>query len=77
MLQQDQERSIRKRNERKTTGIGRLPTYKFGRLRFGGAQMSLTVYSFIMEIYTAPLQGYYSEALPTLARLKRRVLRLE
>src|SRR6218665_2506261 len=34
-------------------------------------------YSFITEIYIAPLQGYYSEALPTLARLKRRVLRLE
>jgi len=33
--------------------------------------------SFITEIYIAPLQGYYSEALPTLARLKRRVLRLE
>src|SRR6218665_1337198 len=32
---------------------------------------------FITEIYIAPLQGYYSEALPTLARLKRRVLRLE
>jgi len=33
--------------------------------------------SFITEIYIAPLQGYYSEALPTLAWLKRRVLRLE
>src|SRR6218665_3409367 len=32
---------------------------------------------FITEIYIAPLQGYYSEALPTLARLNRRVLRLE
>ena len=32
------------------------------------------IHSFIMEIYIAPLQGYYSEALPTLARLKRRVL---
>ena len=30
--------------------------------------------TFITEIYIAPLQGYYSEALPTLARLKRRVL---
>src|SRR6218665_555316 len=28
-------------------------------------------YSFITEIYIAPLQGYYSEALPTLAWLKR------
>src|SRR6218665_1071705 len=35
------------------------------------------IHSFITEIYIAPLQGYYSEALPTLARLKRRVLRLE
>ena len=34
-------------------------------------------HSFITEIYIAPLQGYYSEAPPTLARLKRRVLRLE
>src|SRR6218665_2537963 len=34
------------------------------------------IHSFITEIYIAPLQGYYSEALPTLARLKRRVLRL-
>src|SRR6218665_435104 len=33
--------------------------------------------SFITESYIAPLQGYYSEALPTLARLKRRVLRLK
>src|SRR6218665_3991533 len=37
----------------------------------------LFIHSFITEIYIAPLQGYYSEALPTLARLKRRVLRLE
>src|SRR6218665_972882 len=35
------------------------------------------IHSFITEIYIAPIQGYYSEALPTLARLKRRVLRLE
>src|SRR6218665_1235292 len=35
------------------------------------------IHSFITEIYIAPLQGYYSEALPTLARLKRRVLRVE
>ena len=35
------------------------------------------IHSFITEIYIAPLQGYYSEALPTLARLKRSVLRLE
>ena len=35
------------------------------------------IHSFITEIYIAPLQGYYSEALPTLVRLKRRVLRLE
>jgi len=34
-------------------------------------------YSLITEIYIAPLQGYYSEALLTLARLKRIVLRLE
>ena len=34
-------------------------------------------YSFMTEICIAPLQGYYSEAIPTLARLKRRVLRLE
>src|SRR6218665_3218693 len=34
-------------------------------------------HSFITEIYIAPLQGYYSEALPTLARLKRRVLTFE
>ena len=32
------------------------------------------IHSFITKIYIAPLQGYYSEALPTLARLKRRVL---
>jgi len=31
----------------------------------------------ITEIYIASLQGYYSAALPTLARLKIRVLRLE
>src|ERR1700733_15029059 len=30
-----------------------------------------------MDIYIAPLQGIYSEALPTLARRKRTVLRLE
>jgi len=35
------------------------------------------IHSFITEIYTALLQGYYSEALPTLTRLKRRVLWLE
>ena len=35
------------------------------------------IHSFITEIYIAPLQGYYSEALPTLAWPKRRVLRLE
>ena len=34
-------------------------------------------HSFITEIYIAPLQGYYSEAFPTLARLKRTILRLE
>src|SRR6218665_1667918 len=34
------------------------------------------IHSFITDIYIAPLQGYYSEALPTLARLKRRVLRI-
>ena len=37
----------------------------------------LLIHSFITEIYIAPLQGYYSEAFTTLARLKRRVLRLE
>jgi len=36
--------------------------------------LSVGIHSFITEIYIAPLQGYYSEALPTLARLKRRVL---
>jgi len=35
------------------------------------------ILSFIMEIYVAPLQGYYSEALLTLAWLKRIVFRLE
>ena len=35
------------------------------------------IHSFITEIYIAPLQDYYSESLPNLARLKRRVLRLE
>jgi len=35
------------------------------------------IHSFITEIYITPLQGYYSEAPPTLARLKGRVLRLE
>src|SRR6218665_2092000 len=35
---------------------------------------SIPIHSFITEIYIAPLQGYYSEALPTLAPLKRRVL---
>jgi len=34
----------------------------------------IIIHSFIMEIYIAPLQSSYSEALPTLARLKRRVL---
>ena len=37
----------------------------------------LFIHSFITWIYIAPLQGYYSEALPTLARLKGTVLRLE
>jgi len=32
--------------------------------------------SFVTEIYIAPLRGYYSEALPTLARLKKTVFRL-
>jgi len=31
-------------------------------------------YTFITEIYIAPLQGYYSEVLLTLAWLKRTVL---
>ena len=30
-----------------------------------------------MKIYIAPLQGYYSEAFPILARLKRITFRLE
>ena len=34
----------------------------------------LFIHSFIREIYIASLQGYYSEALLTLARLKRSVL---
>ena len=34
------------------------------------------IHSFITEIYIAPLQGYYSEAFPNLARLKRTILRL-
>jgi len=33
--------------------------------------------SFITEIYIAPLQGYYSEALQISAQLKRTVFRLE
>jgi len=36
-----------------------------------------TFHSFITEIYIAPPQSYYSEALPKLARLKRAVFRLE
>jgi len=32
--------------------------------------MLIFIHSFITEIYIAPLQGYYSEALPTFARLK-------
>jgi len=35
------------------------------------------IHSFIIRIYIAPLLGYYSEALPTPARLKRAVLRVE
>jgi len=31
----------------------------------------------LREFYITPLQGYYSEALPIPARLKRRVFRLE
>src|SRR6218665_3273576 len=64
-----------------TLGTTRLPCSAERRdLRPGkddtGTQSSL-IHSFITEIYIAPLQGYYSEALPTLARLKRRVLRVE
>ena len=55
----------------------------FQRLRFYGRCRNLEftitieynysfIHSFITEIYIALLQGYYSEALPTLARLKRR-----
>jgi len=35
------------------------------------------IHSFVTWIYIAPLQGYYSEALPTLAWLKTAVLRVE
>src|SRR6218665_1556199 len=35
------------------------------------------IHSFNTETYIAHLQGYYSEALPALARLKRIVSRLE
>ena len=35
------------------------------------------IHTFIMEIYIAPLQGYCSEAFPTLAQLKRIVFMLE
>src|SRR6218665_3483918 len=38
-------------------------------------EMPKFIHSFITKIYIAPLQGYYSEVLPTLARLKRRVLK--
>ena len=41
------------------------------------ACMYVFIHSHITEIYIAPLQSYYSEALPTIARLKRRVFRLE
>jgi len=34
------------------------------------------IHSFIIDIYIAPLQGYYSAALPIPARLKRTVSRL-
>jgi len=37
----------------------------------------LIIHSFITWIYIAPLQGYYSEALPTLAQLKTAGVRLE
>ena len=36
----------------------------------------LFIHLFITWIYKAPLQGYYSQALPTLARLNRTVLSL-
>jgi len=35
------------------------------------------IHSFIMEIYIAPLQGYYKESLPIPAQLKGKILRLE
>jgi len=35
------------------------------------------IHSFITEIYIVSFQGYYSEALPILAHLKKRVLRPE
>jgi len=41
-----------------------------------GSNLSFS-HSFITEIYIAPVKGYYSEALPTLARLKRAVFRPE
>src|SRR6218665_3552736 len=35
--------------------------------------MNAFIHSFITNIYLGPLQGHYSEALPTFARLKRSV----
>jgi len=32
--------------------------------------INIFIHTFITWIYIAPLQGYYSEELPTLARLK-------
>ena len=36
------------------------------------AKTQAFIYLFITQIYIAPFQGYYSEALPTLAQLKRK-----
>ena len=45
--------------------VGLRPTYRVG----GDCQTGV-----LADIYIAPLQGYYSEALPALARLKRTAL---
>src|SRR6218665_1534589 len=40
-------------------------------------RLDVIIHSFIMEIYIAPLQGYYLEVLPTLAWLQRTVFMLK
>ena len=42
-----------------------------------GKIITWAIHSFITQIYIAPLQGYNSEALPILARLRRTVFRLQ